>query len=134
MVHHDHLHKVVVEEMQVPCKEGDVEMEGDAVEDGIAVVKEDQVMLRRPNLAHSVIAVASMDTMPHSVLKEQAHPAVAILHSLSTSAAILRRLEVNAEEQEEIDEVDDGLDFPVLMSFMTPRETSTRWTKTAISF
>ena len=41
VVHHDHLHKVVIKEMQVPCKEGDVEMEGDAVEDGITVVKED---------------------------------------------------------------------------------------------
>ena len=82
VVHHDHLHKVVVEEMQVPCKEGDVEMEGDAVEDGIAVVKEDQVMLRRPRLVHSVIAVASMDTMHRSVLKARVHPAVAILHNL----------------------------------------------------
>ena len=82
LLHLDHSYKVVVEEMQVPYKEGDEAIEGDAVVDGIAVVKEEQVTLHRPNLAHSVITVASMDTMPHSVLKEQAHLAVAILHSL----------------------------------------------------
>ena len=134
VVHHDHLHKVVVEEMQVPYKEGDEAMEDDAEVDGSVVAKEEQVTLRRPNLAHSVIAVASMDTMPHSVLKEQAHPAVAILHSLSTSAAILRRFVVKEEEQEETGEVDEGLVFLALTSFMTSKGTSTLLMKTAISF
>ena len=82
VVHHDHLHKVVVEKMQVPCKEGDEAMEDNAVVDGIAVVKEEQVTLRRPNLAHSVTTVASMDTMHHSVLEEPVLRAAVELHSM----------------------------------------------------
>ena len=81
-LHLDHLYKVEVGEMLEIPSEGDVAMEDDAVVHGIVAAKEDNSTLLRPNLAHSVIAVASMDTMPHSVLKEQAHPAVAILHSL----------------------------------------------------
>ena len=82
MEHHDHLCKVVVEEMPVPCKEGDEAKEDDAVVRGIAVVKVDSSILLRPKLAHSVLTVASMDTMHRSVQEQPAHPAVVILHSL----------------------------------------------------
>ena len=82
MVHHDHLHKVVVEEILVSCKEGDAVLEDDTVADGTVVVKADQVVLQRPRLAHSVITVASMDIMRHNVQKALVHPAVAILHNL----------------------------------------------------
>ena len=48
---------------------------------------------------------------------------------------MLHRFVVNeVEEQEEIAEVDDGLVSQELMSFMTLREMSTQWMKTAISF
>ena len=57
-------------------------MVDDAEADGSVVVKEEQVALHRPNLAHSVLAVASMDTMHRSVLKARVHPAVAILYNL----------------------------------------------------
>ena len=45
-----------------------------------------------------------------------------------------RRFEVHVEDLEEIDEADDGLVLLALMSFMTPKGTSIRWTKMAISF
>ena len=79
--HHHHLYKGVVEEMQTPCKEGDEDLEDDAVVHGIAVVKVDKMLLR-PKLAHSALAVASTDTMHRSVLKARIHPAVVVLHSL----------------------------------------------------
>ena len=105
MVHHDHLHKVVVEEMLEIPNEGDVDMEDDAEADGSVVVKEDSSMLHRPELVHSVLAVASMDITHRNVRSEPVDPAVAILPSLSTSAVILRRFVVNVEEQEETAEV-----------------------------
>ena len=77
----DHLYKVEVEETLVP-HEGDAVMEVDAEADGSVVAKEDSKILRRPNLAHSVLAVASTDTMHRSVQGQPVHPAVAILHSL----------------------------------------------------
>ena len=107
-------------------------MEVDAEADGSVVAKVDKMLLR-PNLAHSALAVASMDTMHRSVQEQPAHPAVAILHSLLTSAVTLRRFAVREEEQEETVEADDGLVFLELMSFMTPREMSTRLMKMAIS-
>ena len=82
MLHLDHLPKVEDEEMLVLTNKGVADTEGDAVVDGIAVAKEDSNQLLRPNLAHSVSAVASMDTTLHSVLREPVHPAVAILLSL----------------------------------------------------
>ena len=78
----DHFCKVEEEEMQVPCNKGDAVMEVDAEADGSMVAKEVSSMLHRPNMAHSVSAVASMDTTLRSVLKEPVDPAVAILHSL----------------------------------------------------
>ena len=78
----DHSPKVEDEEMLVLPNEGDEDTEDDAVVHGIAIVKADSKTLLRPELAHSVIAVASMDTTLHSVLKEPVHPAVAILLSL----------------------------------------------------
>ena len=81
-LHLDLLYKVVVEEILVPSKEGDAVMVVDAEADGSVVDKADQVALRRPNLAYSVITVASMDTTHRSVQKAQVHPAVAILLSL----------------------------------------------------
>ena len=82
VVHHDLLHKVVVEEFLVPCKEGDAVMEVDVEADGSMVDKVVQAVLQRPRLAHSVITEASMDIMRHNVQKVQVHPAVAILPSL----------------------------------------------------
>ena len=82
VVHHDLVHKVVVEEILVPCKEGDAVLEDDAVVDGTVVAKVAQVMLLRPKLARSVITVASTDIMLRNVRRAQAHPAVAILPSL----------------------------------------------------
>ena len=107
-------------------------MEVDAEADGSVVAKVDKMLLR-PKLVHNALAVASTDTMHRSVLKVQVHPAVAILHSVLTSAITLRRFAVREEEQEETVEADDGLVFPELMSFMTPREMSTRLMKMAIS-
>ena len=131
----DHFCKVEEEEMQVPCNKGDAVMEVDAEADGSVVAKVDNKVLHKLELVHSASAVASMDTTLRSVLKEPVDPAVAILHSLSTSAVILHRLEASeVEDKEEIVEVDDGLDFPDSMSFMIPRETSTRWMKTATSY
>ena len=77
----DHLFKVGVEEMQVPCNEGDAEMEDDAEADGSVVVKEAKVMLHRPGLVHSVLAVASTDITHHNVRRKPVDPAVAILPS-----------------------------------------------------
>ena len=56
-------------------------MEVDAEADGSVVAKEDKV-LHRPGLAHSVLAVASMDIIPHNVRKMPVDPAVVILLSL----------------------------------------------------
>ena len=82
MLHLDHLPKVEDEEMLVLTNKGDEDTEDDAVVDGIAVAKEDSNQLHRPELAHSVTAVASTDTMLRSVQKQPVHPAVAILLSL----------------------------------------------------
>ena len=57
-------------------------MVDDAEVDGSEVVKLEQMALLRPNLAHSVITVASMDIMLRNVRRALVHPAVAILPSL----------------------------------------------------
>ena len=57
-------------------------MEDDAVVDGIVVVEVAKVLLGRPELAYSVLTVASMDTMLHSVLKEPVHQVAVVLLSL----------------------------------------------------
>ena len=57
-------------------------MEDDAVVDGIVVVEAAKVLLNRPELAYSVLNVASMDTMLHSVLKEPAHQVAVVLLNL----------------------------------------------------
>ena len=99
MVHHDLLHKVVVEEILVPCKEGD------AVADGTVVVKADSVALRRPKLAHSVTTVASMDIMHPNVHGQQVHPGAAVLRNLSISAVMWPKLMGIELEEEETGEV-----------------------------
>ena len=75
----DLLSKVEVEEMQVPCNEGDAEMEDDAEADGSVVVKEERRTLHRPELAHSALAVVSTDTTLGSVLKEPVDPCEGLL-------------------------------------------------------
>ena len=60
---------------------GDAAMEDDAVVDGIVVVEVAKVLLR-PELAYSVLTVASMDTMLHSVLKEPIRRVAVVLLSL----------------------------------------------------
>ena len=54
-------------------------MEDDAVVDGIVVIEAAKVLLNRPGLAYSVLIVASMDTMLHSVLKEPARQVAVVL-------------------------------------------------------
>ena len=78
----DHLYKVEVEGMLVLPSEGDKDTEDDAVVHGIAVVKVDSRMLPRLELAHSVTAVASMDTLHRGVQRQPVHLAVVILPSL----------------------------------------------------
>ena len=50
--------------------------------DGAVVIEEDRKTLHRPKLAHSVLTVASMDTMLHSVQEEPVFWAVVVLHDL----------------------------------------------------
>ena len=57
-------------------------MVDDAEADGSVVVKVEQAVLHRPNLAHSVTTVASTDIMHRNVQRARVHPAVAILPSL----------------------------------------------------
>ena len=78
----DLLSKVEVEEMQVPCNEGDAEMEDDAEVDGSVVVKEAKAMLHRLGLVHSVSAMANTDITHRNVRRKLVDPAVAILPSL----------------------------------------------------
>ena len=79
--HHDRLYKVVVEEILVPCNKGDAVMEVDAEADGSVVAKVVKV-LHRPELVHSVSAVASMDITHRNVRKEPVDPAVVLLPNL----------------------------------------------------
>ena len=51
----------------------DAAMEDDTVVDGTVVVEAAKVLCNRPKLAYSVLIVASLDTMLHSVLEEPAH-------------------------------------------------------------
>ena len=60
----------------------DAAMEDDAVVDGIMVVEAAKVLLSRPGLAYSVLTVASMYTMLHSVLKEPARQVAVVLLNL----------------------------------------------------
>ena len=57
-------------------------MEDDVVVDGIVVVEVAKVLLNRPGLAYSVLTVASMDTMLHSILKEPVHQVRVVLLNL----------------------------------------------------
>ena len=78
----DRFSKVEEEEMLVPYKEGDEAMEDDAVADGTVVAKADNSILHRPNLAHSVTAVASTDIMHRNVQREPVLRAAVELHTL----------------------------------------------------
>ena len=57
-------------------------MEDDAVVDGTVVVEAAKVLRNRPELAYSVSAVASVDTMLHNVLEEPAHLVAVVLLNL----------------------------------------------------
>ena len=57
-------------------------MEDDALVDGIVVVEAAKVLLSGPELAYSVLTVASMDTMLHSVLKAPVHQVGVVLLNL----------------------------------------------------
>ena len=59
----------------------DEELEDVVVADGTADVKEEARPLR-PELAHSVLTVVSMDIMLHNVQEMQVHPAAVVLHNL----------------------------------------------------
>ena len=59
----------------------DEALEDAVVADGTAGVDEESP-LRRPNLVHSVLTVASMDTMLRSVQGLQVHPVVVGLRNL----------------------------------------------------
>ena len=59
----------------------DEALEDAVVADGTASVEEEP-LLRRLNLVHSVLTVASMDTMLHSVQGEPVFRAVVVLHNL----------------------------------------------------
>ena len=61
---------------------GDAAMEDDAVVDGTVVVEAAKVLRNRPELAYSVLTVANMDTMLHSVLEEPAHQVAVVLLNL----------------------------------------------------
>ena len=65
-------------------------MEDDVVVDGIVVVEEAQSTTHSDQrLAYSVLTMASMDTMLHSVLKEPVHQAVVVLLNLCESAIVI---------------------------------------------
>ena len=78
---HRHLIKEEVEETLVYTNEEDKDKEDVVVADGTADVKE-EVQPLRPELAHSVLTVVSMDIMLHNVQEMQVHPAVVVLHNL----------------------------------------------------
>ena len=65
-LHLEYLLKEEVEETLVHTNEEDAELEDVVVADGTADVKEEAPPLR-PELAHSVLTVVSMDIMRHNV-------------------------------------------------------------------
>ena len=76
----EHLLKDEAEETLVRTNE-DEAMEDAVVADGTAGVEEEPP-LRIPDLVHSVLTVASMDTMLRSVQRLQVHPVVVGLRNL----------------------------------------------------
>ena len=79
----EYLLKEEVEETLVHTNEEleDEELEDVVVADGTADVKEEAPPLR-PELAHSVLTVVSMDIMLHNVQEMQVHPVAVVLHNL----------------------------------------------------
>ena len=80
-LHLEYLLKEEVEETLVHTNEEDAELEDVVVADGTVDVKEEAQPLR-PELAHSVLTVVSMDIMHHNVQEMRVHPAVVVLHNL----------------------------------------------------
>ena len=80
-LHLKHLLKVEVEETLVYTNEEDEDMEDVVVADGIMDVKVEAQPLR-PELAHSVLTVVSMDITLHNVQELQVHQEGVVLRSL----------------------------------------------------
>ena len=76
-----HLLKVEVEKTLVYTNKEDEDMEDVVVADGTVDVKVEAQPLR-PELAHSVLTVVSMDITLHNVQELQVHQAVVVLHNL----------------------------------------------------
>ena len=105
--HLEHLFKVAEDaEMLAQTSKEDEEMEDVAVADGTVGVKvEIRLLLLRPELAHSVTTVASMDIMHPNVHGQQVHPGAAVLRNLSISAVTWpkhKEIELEEEETEEV--------------------------------
>ena len=79
--HLKHLLKVEVEETLVYTNEEDEDMEDVVVADGTVDVKVEAQPLR-PELAHSVLTVVSMDITLHNVQELQVHQVAVVLRSL----------------------------------------------------
>ena len=104
--HLEHLFKVAEDaEMLAQTSKEDEEMEDVAVADGTAGVKVEIRLLLRPELAHSVTTVASMDIMHPNVQGQQVHPGAAVLRNLSISAAMWPKIMGIEPEEEETGEV-----------------------------
>ena len=80
-LHLEYLLKEEVQETLVHTNEEDEELEDVVVADGTADVKEEAQPLR-PELAHNVLTMVSMDIMLHNVQEMQVHPAAVVLHNL----------------------------------------------------
>ena len=110
-------------------------MEDDAVVDGIVVVEVAKVLLSRPGLAYSVLTVASMDTMLHSVLKETAHQVAVVPLNLSINALTSLKHAEDKDEEEIVEAVaTEGLDFRALMLFMMQKAMNIQSMKMETSF
>ena len=109
-------------------------MEDAVVADGTAGVEEEPPLCR-PNLVHSVLTVASMDTMLHSVPELQVHPEVVELRNRQISATIsARHAEVKGEEEIVEAVAIEGPDSRALMLSTMRKETNIRSMKTETSF
>ena len=103
-LHLEHLLKVEDAETLVHTSEENEELEDAAVADGAAGVKVETRLLHRPELAHSVTTVASMDITHPNVQGQQLHPEAAVLRNLSISAVMWHKhvgIELEEEETEE---------------------------------
>ena len=80
-LHLKHSYKVEIEETFVYTNEEDEDMEDVVVADGTVDIKVEAHPLR-PELAHSVLTVVSMDITLHNVQELGVHQAAVVLRSL----------------------------------------------------